>query len=43
MLNRLAAWAEKDGVPHDRLLTDAELAAVIQASGATPEDLLLRP
>ena len=37
MLNRLAAWAEKDGVPHDRLLTDAELAAVIRASGATPE------
>jgi len=36
MLNRLAAWAEKRGVPHDRLLNDAELDAVITASGATP-------
>ncbi len=37
MLNRVAAWAEKAGVPHDRLLTDPELAAAIQASGATPD------
>ena len=37
MLNRVAAWAEKASVPHDRLLTDAELAAAIKASGATPE------
>ena len=37
MLNRLAAWAEKAGVPHDRLLTDPELAAAIQASGTTPD------
>jgi hypothetical protein len=37
MLNRLAAWAEKRGVPHDRLLSDAELAAAISASGATPD------
>ncbi len=37
MLNRVAAWAEKAGVPHDRLLTDAELAAAIQASGTTPD------
>ena len=36
MLNRLAAWAEKGGVPHDRLLSDAELDAAIRASGATP-------
>jgi hypothetical protein len=37
MLNRVAAWAEKAGVPHDRVLTDAELAAAIKASGTTPE------
>ncbi len=37
MLNRMAAWAEKAGVPHDRLLTDGELAAAIQASGTTPD------
>ncbi len=37
MLNRLAAWAEKAGVPHDRLLDDAELTAAIRASGATAE------
>ena len=37
MLNRLAAWAEKAGVPHDRLLNDTELAAAIKASGTTPD------
>jgi hypothetical protein len=37
MLNRVAAFVEKAGVPHDRALTDAELAAAIQASGATPD------
>lgn len=37
MLNRVAAWAEKGGVPHDRLLLDVELAAAIRASGATPD------
>ena len=36
MLNRLAAWAEKAGVPHDRLLNDADLDAAIRATGATP-------
>jgi hypothetical protein len=36
MLNRVAAWAEKSGVPHDRLLSDSELAEAIKASGATP-------
>jgi len=37
MLNRMAAWAEKAGVPHDRLLRDAELDAAIQASGTTAD------
>ena len=37
MLNRMAAWAEKAGVPHDRLLQDAELDAAIQASGTTAD------
>ena len=37
MLNRLAAWAEKSGVPHDRVLDDAALAATIRASGTTAE------
>jgi hypothetical protein len=37
MLNRVAAWAEKAGVPHDRLLTDDELAAAIRASGTTSD------
>jgi hypothetical protein len=36
MLNRVAAWAEKSGVPHDRVLNDSELAAAIKASGASP-------
>ncbi len=37
MLNRIAAWAEKAGQPRDRVLGDAELAASIHASGATPD------
>ena len=37
MLNRMAAWAEKGGVPHDRLLRDTELDAAIQASGTTAD------
>ncbi len=35
MFNRIAAFAEKIGLPHDRVLTDAELAAAIRASGDT--------
>ncbi|GGC58713.1 hypothetical protein GCM10011504_41150 [Siccirubricoccus deserti] len=35
-LNRVAALIEKRGLPRDRLLTDAELAAAIAASGDTP-------
>ena len=37
MLNRVAALVEKAGLPHDRLLTEAELAAAIRAAGVTPE------
>ena len=37
MLNRMAAFEERAGLPHDRLLTDAELDAAILASGVTPE------
>ncbi len=37
MLNRVAAWAEKGGVPHDRLLSEAELDAAIRAGGTTAE------
>ncbi len=37
MLNRMAAWLEKAGVPRGRLLADAELAAAIRASGTTPD------
>ncbi len=36
MLNRVAAFVEKAGLPHNRVLTDAELDAAIRASGATP-------
>ena len=36
MLNRVAAFVEKAGLPHDRVLTDAELDAAIRASGETP-------
>lgn len=35
MLNRVAAFAEKGGQPHDHVLTDAELAHAIHADGAT--------
>lgn len=37
MLNRVAALVEKAGLPHDRVLTDSELAAAIKASGDTPD------
>lgn len=37
MLNRVAAFVEKAGLPRDRLLTDAELASAIAGSGATPD------
>ena len=35
MLNRVAAMVEKAGLPHDRVLTDAELDAAIRAHGDT--------
>jgi hypothetical protein len=37
MLNRTAALVEKSGVPHDRLLNDAELDSAIRAGGDTTE------
>jgi hypothetical protein len=37
MLNRVAAFVEKAGAPHDHVLDDAALAGVIRASGAAPE------
>jgi hypothetical protein len=37
MLNRVAAMIEKNGVPHDKALTDGELEQTIQASGDTPD------
>ena len=37
MLNRAAAFAEKTGMPHDRLMNDVELDAAIRAGGDTPE------
>jgi hypothetical protein len=37
MLNRTAALVEKLGLPHDRLLSDAELDTAIQASGSSAE------
>ena len=37
MLNRVAAFAEKQGLPHDRVLTDPELARAIAAHGDTIE------
>ncbi len=37
MLNRIAAMAEKNGSPHDRVLDDAGLAQAIAKSGATPD------
>ncbi len=37
MLNRLAAWAEKAGVAHDQVPSEATVAAAIASSGTTPE------
>jgi len=37
MLNRVAALTEKGGLPRDRVLNDAELAAAIRAGGDTVE------
>ncbi len=37
MLNRLGAFAEKVGLPHDRLLSDAELEKAIRKGGDTPD------
>jgi hypothetical protein len=37
MFNRIAALAEKSGAPHDRLLSDAELAAALRQGGDTAE------
>ena len=37
MLNRVAALVEKAGLPRDRVLTDAELAAAIAERGETAE------
>jgi hypothetical protein len=37
MLNRVAALSEKTGLPHDRLLNDAELNIAIRANGDTEE------
>jgi hypothetical protein len=41
MLNRLAAFVEKSGVPHNRVLTDAELDATIREHGDTVETFYL--
>ncbi len=40
-LNRLAAFVEKEGLPRDRVLDDAALAAAIAAEGTTPETYYL--
>lgn len=37
MLNRLGAFIEKAGLPHDRILVEAELDAAIRQSGDTRE------
>ena len=37
MLNRVASFAEKAGLPRDRVLSDPELDRAIQAGGDTPE------
>lgn len=37
MMNRIAALVEKAGLPRERVLTEAELAAVIAARGETAE------
>ncbi len=41
MLNRIAAFEEKAGLPHDRVLTDTELYAAIHAQGDTVETFYL--
>lgn len=41
MLNRVAALIEKAGLPHDRVLDDAELDDAIRRSGATVETYYL--
>jgi hypothetical protein len=41
MLNRVAAFVEKAGLPHDRVLTDDELDAAIRAQGDTVETFYL--
>src|SRR5689334_12123347 len=41
MLNRLAAFVEKSGAPHDRVLTDTELNAAIREHGDTVETFYL--
>jgi hypothetical protein len=41
MLNRLAAFVEKSGAQHDRVLTDAELDATIREHGDTVETFYL--
>ena len=37
MLNRIGAFVERSGLPHDRVLTDEELGAAIRQSGDTPD------
>ena len=41
MLNRVAAFVEKAGMPRDRVLTDSELDAAIRANGDTVETFYL--
>jgi hypothetical protein len=37
MLNRVAAWAEKAGVPHDQVPSEATMASAIAGSGSTAD------
>ena len=37
MLNRIAAFVEKAGMPRDRIMSDAELAAAIRGTGESPD------
>ncbi len=37
MLNRIAAMVEKNGMPHDRVLDDAELDGAIRGKGLEPD------
>jgi hypothetical protein len=41
MLNRLAAFVEKSGMPHDRVVTDVELDSAIRDHGDTVETFYL--